>query len=70
MPPLSPGSLGFCCVPDWLMQLFPVFQVPGEVFLLVPAGVLAACPAGTLFPKGPQGESQAGMLEVVCPLPL
>lgn len=55
-----PGSLGSCHAPGWLTWLIPTFQVPGEVFLPVPAGVLAACPAGALLPKSSQGESQAG----------
>lgn len=36
------------------------FQVPGEVFLPVPAGLLAARAAGALLPKSPQGESRIG----------
>lgn len=76
-PPLGPPPQGSCHAPGWLTWLVPAFQVPGEVFLPVSAGVLAARPAGALLPKSSQGESQAGapsstlgMLEVVCPLAL
>lgn len=55
---LALGFLGSCHGLGWLTWLLPVFQVPGEVFLPVPAGVLAARPARALLPKSSQGESQ------------
>lgn len=54
--------LGSCHGLGWLTWLLPTFQVPGEVFLPVPAGVLAARPARALLPESPQGESQVEVL--------
>lgn len=59
---LALGFLGSCHGLGWLMWLLPTFQVPGEVFLPVPAGVLAARPARALLPESPQGESQVEVL--------
>lgn len=54
--------LGSCLGLGWLTWLLSAFQVPGEVFLPVPAGLLAARPARALLPKSPQGKSQVEVL--------